>query len=188
VFHRLRALATSVSSTLDLIDERGPASVDWVIAATSAQRAAAITMHQLPPYRVLEVPALLSESELSQAEDVLRAGFVKMAGIGAPGPSISPAGVRLTRVLLRWFRGAVERAAARSAIEDFRFSDDNPWPPTATQWTTGEQAELKNRVAERIPVGRELDDILEHQARKRAKRFAALATPQPDRAPGATRT
>lgn len=186
VLRRLRALAASVSPRIDVVDEGGPTSVDWVMAATSAQRAAAIQTHALPPHRVLEVSALQFESELAQSGDLVRAGFAKIAGIGAPGPSISPAGVALTRMVLRWIGGAIDRAAQRAAAENFEFSDEVPWPPTAAKWMTGETAELKTHVPERIPVGGELDDLLEHQARKRAKRFAALVSARADQAsPGA---
>ena len=172
VLRRLRILAASVSRRLDLVDERGPTVPDWILTVTVEQRAAAITRHGLAPYRVIALPALASESELTRSDDSIRAGLAKIAGIGAPGPPLSRAGVALTRVVLRWISGAIERAALRSAAEHFEFSDDVPWPPAATRWTTGEGAELKNRVLERIPVGPELDDILEHQSRKRAKRFA----------------
>jgi hypothetical protein len=131
---------------------------------------------------VIAVAALASESELTRSEDSIRAGLAKIAGIGAPGPHLSPAGLSLTRVMLRWMMGTVERAAMRSAAEDFEFSEDVPWPPAATRWTTGEGAELKNRVPDRIPVGPELDDILEHQSRKRAKRFAGMTSPRTDQA------
>ncbi len=189
VLQRLRALAARVSTRLDLFDERGPAVPDWILTATADQRAAAIARHHLAPYRVMALPALASESELTRSEDSIRAGLAKIAGIGVPGPPLSSAGVSLTRMVLRSIMGIVERAAMRSAAEDFEFSDDVPWPPTATRWTTGEQAELKNRVLDRIPVGRELDDLLEHQSRKRAKRFAGMASPRADQATsGADRT
>ena len=172
VLQRLRGLAARVSPRLDLVDERGPAVPDWVLTVTAEQRAAAITTYGLAPYRVIALPALASESELTRSADSICAGLAKIAGIGAPGPPLSPAGVAVTRVVLRWVGGAIERAAMRSAAADFEFSDEVPWPQPATRWTTGEGAELKNRVLDRIPVGPELDDILEHQSRKRAKRFA----------------
>jgi hypothetical protein len=179
VLQRLRRLAARVSPSLDVFGERGPVVADWVLTTTAEQRVAAIASHRLPPYRVIELPALASEPDLARSEDVVLAGLAKIASVGAPGPHLSPAGVSITRVVLRWISGAIERSAA----EEFEFSDDAPWPPSATRWTTGEGAELKGRVLDRIPVGKELDDILAHQARKRAKRFAALAPPRGDQAP-----
>jgi hypothetical protein len=174
VRERLRALAAAASSRIDLVGDDGPQVPDWVLTATSAQRAAAIATYKLPPYRVMEVAALLSEAELQQSADFIRAGFAKMAAIGAPQSVISPAGTALTRLVVRRLQRAAERAVAIgvAAPADFRTTEATPWPPTAAAWTTGPESLLEAQVAPRVIVGAELDEKLQDIARKRARRFA----------------
>jgi hypothetical protein len=176
-FRTLRALAARASPRLEVYDDRGPASPDWIVTATGDQRAEAIATYGLPPYRVLEVPALLSESEMARAEGTVRAGLAKMAGLGPARPLVSRAGVSVARLFLPWLQRAADRASHRLDADEFKGTDEVPWPPTATRWTEGPGAQLMAHVLERIPVGRELDEILAHHAMKRAKRFAAQTTP-----------
>jgi hypothetical protein len=172
-FQRLRILASGVSASIDLVERRS-GTPDWVLAATGDQRAEAIASFGLPPYRVVEMPALLSDEEMARTERAIRSGLQKMAGLGRAGPLTSPSGVSLARLVVRLLHDAAARAARRGdeQAQDFVGTDDVPWPPTAAQWTEGPQAQPERRVSGRIPVGPELDEVLRNAALMRVKRFS----------------
>jgi hypothetical protein len=93
---QLRAIAPA---RVDVVDEP-LAEPDWVVVAAVDQRIEAIRSTGLPPFRVVEIPAisgLLDESDV----EALRTMLVKMAGIGVWRPEPSPVGVRFARLLVR---------------------------------------------------------------------------------------
>jgi hypothetical protein len=93
---RLRAIAPP---RVDVVDEP-IAEPDWIIVATGDQRIEAIRSSRLPPFRVLEVPAITGDLDPSDT-DALRAALVKIAGIGVWRAGESPLGVRLASILVR---------------------------------------------------------------------------------------
>lgn len=168
---RLRAIAGRVSSSLDVFDESGPKVPDWVLTATSAQRAAAVNAYTLPPYRIVQLDVLLSDLEVPQAGGRIRAMFANMAGIGPVRPRMSSTVLAIARLLVTWLQRLSPGVAETGP--DLRGSDAH-WPATAAAWTTGHESHLDSRVARPVIVGAELDEELETLMRKRARRFARL--------------
>jgi hypothetical protein len=95
----VRQLRAVAPARLDVVEEP-IAEPDWIVVTTSDQRAEAIRSSGLPPFRVLEVPALTGELDLA-AVDALRAVLVKVAGIGVVRAAESPLGVRLASMIVR---------------------------------------------------------------------------------------
>jgi hypothetical protein len=145
-----------------------------VVTATAAQRVAAIDKYRLPPCRVIQMDVLRSESELSQVEDRIGAGFATMAGIGPMEPHLSSAGVSIARLIVRALgagrNGALAQSAANS--QDVGDADGTAWPASAAAWTSGPESQLQKHVAPPVIVGAQLDERLQGVTRKRARRFA----------------
>jgi hypothetical protein len=95
----LRRFRTLAPARLDVVDEP-IAEPDWMVVATGDQRTEAIRSSGLPPFRVLEIPAIAGDLEAPDA-DALRAVLVKVAGIGVRRAAESPLGVRLASILVR---------------------------------------------------------------------------------------
>jgi hypothetical protein len=93
---QLRSIAPS---RVDVVDEP-LAEPDWIVVAAGSQRIEAIRSSGLPPFRVLEVPAIAGELDASDT-DALRAALVKMAEIGVWRVEESPLGVRLATLVVR---------------------------------------------------------------------------------------
>ena len=148
----LRALAPS---GVRVSDETRSVSPDWVLVATGSQRAQAIEAHALPPYRVVEFPAIASDVDpLSHAE--VRALLEKMAGIGAARPLLSSIGIAIVRPFVR----------RRVRVDAAQTSGPPEIPETGL---------IMSGVPGRVPSGATLDALLAERARGRAKRFSALA-------------
>jgi hypothetical protein len=95
----IRQLRAIAPARVDVVDEP-VAEPDWILVATDGQRIESIRASGLPPFRVVEVPAIsgsLDEPEV----DALRRVLVKIAGIGVWRPEPSPVGVRFARLLVR---------------------------------------------------------------------------------------
>lgn len=97
--HALRELRAMAPTHLDIVDEP-VAEPDWIVAATADQRSEAIRSSGLPPFRVLEVPAIVRDLDRQDA-DALRAVLVKVAGIGVRRAAESPVGVWLASMVVR---------------------------------------------------------------------------------------
>ena len=95
----IRQLRAIAPARVDVVDEP-LAEPDWILVATDDQRIDAIRSSGLPPFRVVEVPAIsgrLDESDI----DALRTMLLKIAGIGVWRAEPSPVGVRFARLLVR---------------------------------------------------------------------------------------
>lgn len=95
----IRQLRTIAPAGVDVVDEP-LAEPDWIVVATDGQRNEAIRSSGLPPFRVVEVPAISGRLDSSDI-DALRTVLAKMAGIGVWRVDPSPVGVRLARLLVR---------------------------------------------------------------------------------------
>jgi hypothetical protein len=95
----LRRLRTLAPARLDVVDEP-IAEPDWIVVATGDERTEAIRSSGLPPFRVLEIPAIAGDLDTADA-DALRAVLVKVAGIGVRRAAESPLGVRIAAMLVR---------------------------------------------------------------------------------------
>ena len=95
----LRELRAMAPARLDVVNEP-VAEPDWIVVATADQRSEAIRSSGLPPFRVLEVPAIAGHLDPGDA-DALRALLVKVAGIGVRRAAESPLGVWLASRLVR---------------------------------------------------------------------------------------
>src|SRR5262245_66684873 len=87
VIRRMRAIAPD---GVDIVDE-AITEPDWIVTSTHDQRVEAIQSSRLPPYRVLEIPALATDLDQPHAE-ILRTALVKMGGIGSWRSIGSPLG------------------------------------------------------------------------------------------------
>jgi hypothetical protein len=95
----IRQLRAIAPARVDVVDEP-LAEPDWIVVATDDQRIDAIRSIGLPPFRVVEVPAI--SGRLDEADiDALRTVLLKMAGIGVWRVDPSPLGVRVARLLVR---------------------------------------------------------------------------------------
>jgi hypothetical protein len=95
----IRQLRAIAPARVDVVDEP-LAEPDWIVVASDDQRNEAIRSSGLPPFRVVEIPAIsgpLDESDI----DALRTVLLKMAGIGVWRAEPSPVGVRSARLLVR---------------------------------------------------------------------------------------
>ena len=95
----IRQLRAIAPARVDVVDEP-LAEPDWILVATDDQRIEAIRSSGLPPFRVMEVPAItgrLAESDI----DTLRILLGKIAAIGVWRAEPSPIGVRFARLLVR---------------------------------------------------------------------------------------
>jgi hypothetical protein len=147
---RMRAIAPA---GVDIVDEP-IAEPDWIVTTTHDQRVEAIRSSGLPPYRVLEFPALATDFDQQHIE-LLRTALVKMGGIG-PWRSIgSSLGERIAAMVVRrMMKGE---------------------PPEATP---GDAVPIGAGVAgvrTRIPAGRRLDQLLKDRALERVRRLASHA-------------
>ena len=95
----IRQLRAIAPARIDVVDEP-LAEPDWIVVATGAQRIEAIRSSGLPPFRVLEVPCIAVDLDLSDT-DAMRAVLVKIAGIGVWRAEISPLGTRLASMIVR---------------------------------------------------------------------------------------
>jgi hypothetical protein len=95
----IRQLRAIAPARVDVVDEP-LAEIDWMLVATGGQRSEAIRSSGLPPFRVLEVPAIAGDLDRPDT-DALRAVLVKIAGIGVWRAAISPLGIRLAAVIVR---------------------------------------------------------------------------------------
>ena len=148
VIRRMRALAPA---RVDIVDE-AIAEPDWVVTATHDQRIEVIQSSGLPPYRVLEIPALAADFDQRHTE-TLRTALVKMRGIG-PWRSVgSPLGERLAAMVVRPMMKGVA---------------GEPTPGDALPIGVGIAG-----VRKRIPAGVRLDQLLKDRALQRARRLAS---------------
>jgi hypothetical protein len=140
---------------LDIVNEP-VAEADWILVATTSQRADAVRSHALAPFRVVELPEIASELDPA-AMHAVRTALVKIAGIGGPRPLVSPMGLALVRLFVR------RRSPSGAVLAHASVFDD----PEAT---------LTRRLVPRpMPSGTHLDELLRERARKRAERFIAQA-------------
>lgn len=95
----LRELRALAPAHVDVVNEP-VAEPDWILAATADQRSEAIRSSGLPPFRVLEIPAIAGTLG-PQDGGALRAVLVKVAGIGVRRAAESPFGVWLASMLVR---------------------------------------------------------------------------------------
>ena len=95
----IRQLRAIAPARVDVVDEP-LAEIDWMLVATGGQRSEAIRSSGLPPFRVLEVPAIAGDLDRPDT-DALRAVLVKIASIGVWRAAISPLGTRLAAVIVR---------------------------------------------------------------------------------------
>jgi len=79
----------------------------WVLAATPAQRAEALSRHALPAFRVIEMSALARDGAID--EETLQRGLRRMVEIGAPQPVLAPRAVAITRRLMPWILARLSR-------------------------------------------------------------------------------
>jgi hypothetical protein len=95
----VRQLRAVAPARLDVVDEP-IAEPDWIVVTTGDQRTEAIHSSGLPPFRVLEIPAIAGELDVV-AVDALKAVLAKAAGIGVRRATESPLGVRLASMIVR---------------------------------------------------------------------------------------
>ena len=95
----IRQLRAIAPARVDVVDEP-LAEPDWIVVATDDQRIEAIRSTGLPPFRVVEIPAISGPLDELDIE-ALRTMLVKMAGIGVWRREPSPVGVRFARILVR---------------------------------------------------------------------------------------
>ena len=74
----IRQLRAIAPARLDVVDEP-LAEIDWMLVATGGQRSEAIRSSGLPPFRVLEMPAIAGDLDRPDT-DALRAVLVKIRG------------------------------------------------------------------------------------------------------------
>ena len=149
----IRRMRTIAPAGVDIVDET-IAEPDWIVTSTHDQRVEGIESSRLPPYRVLEIPALATDLDQPHTE-ILRTALVKMGGIG-PWRSIgSPLGERIAAMIVRrMMEGTVPVAG----------------PGDAVPIGVGVAG-----VRTRIPVGRRLDQLLKDRALERVRRLASHA-------------
>ncbi len=95
----IRQLRAIAPARVDVVNEP-VAEPDWILVPTGGQRIEAIRSSGLPPFRVVEVPAISGRLDEPDIE-VLRTLMVKMSGIGVWRVDPSPVGVRFARMLVR---------------------------------------------------------------------------------------
>jgi len=95
----LRQLRAIAPARVDIVDEP-LAEPDWVLVPDGTQRIEAIRSTGLPPFRVLEVPAISGEIDQPSAE-ALATALMKMGQIGVFRAGESPLGVRLAAMVVR---------------------------------------------------------------------------------------
>jgi hypothetical protein len=145
---RMRAIAPA---SVDIVDE-AIAEPDWVVTATHVQRVEALQSSGLPPYRVLDIPALATDFDGLQIE-TLRTALVKMGGIGPWRSLGSELGERIAAMVVRRMMKDVASVAT---------------PGDALPVGIGVAG-----VRTRIPAGRRLDQLLKDRALERARRLAS---------------